>query len=437
MRRKKTYFLFSLLVLMASAFSLHAQTLPSIKIDSIECCPKSDFTFPILINNIRNVDSFNLVLNYDQSVIDYQDYKLLNDSLAITNPFEGEFNIVEQPGILTINWHRNRVFNPTSDSLVFLHFKSLLGNTSLNWDLATAGNCIFHCQGDTILTTSFINSHVKVDPPIHVTLTELNKTCKGKCDANFMAIANGGTPTYQYWWNGKPGRYDSIETNLCDSANLIHIIDSKGCKLDSTFIIDGMPGPIINLIMTCDGVEIVDTLYRQNPVLTFRIETDDAVQPPFEWDFGDGATATTNENSVTHVFSTANTATIKEYILSLKVVNSNGCDSIYKYTIHIKDDSIIKINNVLVPSGTPKNRVFTIADKDDPDWNPLIHQFKYIEVVIFDRWGRKLYSNSDYQCDWKAEGLPDGVYYYVVKIVGYFDTQKHKGSLTIIGSGKK
>jgi len=58
-----------------------------------------------------------------------------------------------------------------------------------------------------------------------------------------------------------------------------------------------------------------------------------------------------------------------------------------------------------------------------------------MELVIFDRWGRKIYDTPNYKSDWQAKGVPDGSYYYVLKTIGFYKTEKFKGSITILGSG--
>ena len=51
-----------------------------------------------------------------------------------------------------------------------------------------------------------------------------------------------------------------------------------------------------------------------------------------------------------------------------------------------------------------------------------------VNLEIFNRWGHRVYVNDDYQNDWdgtantgvqvgaNGEGLPDGTYYYVVRL---------------------
>ncbi|MEM7040017.1 MAG: gliding motility-associated C-terminal domain-containing protein, partial [Bacteroidota bacterium] len=37
------------------------------------------------------------------------------------------------------------------------------------------------------------------------------------------------------------------------------------------------------------------------------------------------------------------------------------------------------------------------------------------ELQVYDRWGGLRYHKMNYANDWDAEGLPEGVYYYILK----------------------
>ena len=65
--------------------------------------------------------------------------------------------------------------------------------------------------------------------------------------------------------------------------------------------------------------------------------------------------------------------------------------------------------NVFSPNGDGINDVL--------DLGPY---FNSVELHVFDRWGKEVYANADYQNDWRGQtkggvDLPDGVYYYTVK----------------------
>ena len=51
-------------------------------------------------------------------------------------------------------------------------------------------------------------------------------------------------------------------------------------------------------------------------------------------------------------------------------------------------------------------------------------------LAIFDRWGKKIYDNANYDNTWKPDGLNDGVFFYIVetkkrgKFSGFFHVIK-------------
>ncbi|MCB0738267.1 MAG: gliding motility-associated C-terminal domain-containing protein, partial [Bacteroidetes bacterium] len=60
--------------------------------------------------------------------------------------------------------------------------------------------------------------------------------------------------------------------------------------------------------------------------------------------------------------------------------------------------------------------------------------YNNVEVIVFDRWGRIVYQSNSYDNSWEGtsttgEPLPDGAYYYVVKVP--VEREEYKGSITI------
>jgi len=413
----------SILLLFVLEFSQAQGFYAETKLDTAHFCPGTSMAVPVQVKNLIGVDSFNLVLRFNSEVLSYESNYLLHQDLL-----GGTFQVTEQDDQISLNWHRNNESSLLNDTLVMLVFKGIAGSTALEWDTLTPGNCIYRSIGDTLIPALFYSAYATVYPPMYLELVEIDPTCNGKCDANYLATVTGGTPPYTYLWNDEPGRFDSIQTNICDGPNSIRIIDSKGCELDSIYEVKGMPGPKVDLKIECEG-DTTTVLYRENPTLTFyfeEISPTHVIDPPL-WEFGDGDTA--RSFNPTHTYDLANTNLDGFYNLKLHIVNQNGCDTVITQKIPIKDQKL-KISNVLVPNGSPENRVFTIFDESG---NPLDNEYIRFEVYIFDRWGRRLFASSDYHNDWTPSGAPDGVYFYVVKTIGYFTEDKHKGSVTILG----
>ncbi|MEM6271324.1 MAG: gliding motility-associated C-terminal domain-containing protein [Bacteroidota bacterium] len=63
--------------------------------------------------------------------------------------------------------------------------------------------------------------------------------------------------------------------------------------------------------------------------------------------------------------------------------------------------------NVLTPNGDGINDVLFLGEYNQP-----------VSLAIFDRWGEQIYGAGSYANDFRGGNLPDGVYYYVLKVSG-------------------
>ena len=411
------------LFLIFAPWQLDAQVVT--EIDSISMCYNSNKEIPLVVQNMNNVDTLRLVLSFDNSVIDFVEYFKVNTKLA-----GGTFKVTNENDSIIISWTKTSSTSLVHDTLVWLRFKGLTGSTVLHWNKSS----YYHSTTGN-LPAVFVDGKAIVDPKINLKLTELSPTCAKTCDANYQVEASGGTAPYKYLWNGKASQWNDIQKHLCSGANnTVSIIDGWGCRLDSVYTINGLPGASVKLII--EGNEDT-TIYLQNPVLTFsfdEISPTHVVDAPL-WEFGDGDTA--RSFNPTHVYEKANTNLDGYYDLTLTIVNNNGCDSIIKVRIPIKEAQL-KIPSVITPNGDGKNDLFLILNEKktgSPEDTKITNEFQNMELVIFDRWGRKIYESSDYKSDWSAKGIPDGTYYYMLRTIGFYKTEKFRGSLTILGGG--
>jgi gliding motility-associated-like protein len=132
------------------------------------------------------------------------------------------------------------------------------------------------------------------------------------------------------------------------------------------------------------------------------------------WEFGDGNDA--SEQNPVHVYTEPG-----EYPVMLVVINQFGClDTIVK-TVNVVDEVIIP--NVFTPNGDGFNDFFEIKN---------IQFFGGNQVLIMNRWGRKVFEAADYNNDnikWDGGDAPAGVYFYVVDVP---DRDPQKGTVTLI-----
>jgi gliding motility-associated-like protein len=83
------------------------------------------------------------------------------------------------------------------------------------------------------------------------------------------------------------------------------------------------------------------------------------------------------------------------------------------------------IPNIMTPNGDGNNDTFIGQS------NVLTAGIS-ADVIVFNRWGNVVYENQRYIGDWGAQDLPDGTYYYIVKITGNGLNDIYEGDLTIL-----
>jgi gliding motility-associated-like protein len=96
------------------------------------------------------------------------------------------------------------------------------------------------------------------------------------------------------------------------------------------------------------------------------------------------------------------------YIYKVEGSQSNGCLAIGKDTLWIRDSSK-KIPNLITANGDNKNDYFEI---------PALPFWGTSEIVIFNRWGQKVFSASPYQNNWPQNDTQEGAYFYRLEAAG-------------------
>jgi gliding motility-associated-like protein len=117
---------------------------------------------------------------------------------------------------------------------------------------------------------------------------------------------------------------------------------------------------------------------------------------------------------------------IEDITYTVTVANQFGCTKDTFVNLRVEEDYTLEPSNIMTPDGNGQN----------DEW--IVEKAQYyndVEVIVFDRWGRIVYQNANYDNTWKGvsqatgEALPDGAYYYIVKVPA--DREEYKGSITI------
>ena len=249
--------------------------------------------------------------------------------------------------------------------------------------------------------------------------------CPGTCKGQMKTHISGGHPPYVYDWPGE--LQDTLAYGLCEGKYILKVIDNDTSHCVSrAYTVETLKIP--DIIFT---KKPGDTVYLTNPYLT--VEYPDSSRhniSTWTWKFGDKSSVE-GVNPATHAYGRTGF-----FVVSLVFTDTHGCvdsvsDSLTVRTINLK------INPILTPNGDQTNDTFLVKEKiTDTNYQNVDLSIVYLstEMIIFDRWGKKVYQANNYKSgDWDGGNLADGVYFYVFKCHGQYGDDVYRGSVTIMG----
>ena len=249
--------------------------------------------------------------------------------------------------------------------------------------------------------------------------------CAGECKGQFKALVSGGTPfkveaPYIYEWHGGHSQ-DTIVFGLCPGHYKFKVTDSLACAIDSTYFVDVLKSPKVTFEIKPDSV-----IYLTNP--NVQVVFSDTMKKHitnWTWDFADSVKIP-NQNPISHTYQKSGT-----YVVKLSFTDLNGCDTTITNIVTVKIAEL-DIPNLFTPNGDMINDKFAIQLKDDRQ-RDFREAYLGNELLVYDRWGRKVFNKMDYKSeDWDGERLSDGTYFYILKCTGQWGNDVFKGSVTIL-----
>lgn len=241
---------------------------------------------------------------------------------------------------------------------------------------------------------------------------QINIGCPGTCKGQLLVKPSGGLEPYHYFWNSTPPQYDTIVYGLCEGKYNFILRDSLNCKIDTMLNVKVFTMPEIEIKIDPDT-----GTYIKYPVVTFSFDNKsiDSIQI-IEWFWNFGDTTYSAEFSPVKVYDR-----VGSFDVWLRYTTDDECVDSVSFKFDVKEVQLT-IPNIFTPNGDGFNELFEVTDLD-----------KYMsnDIAIYNRWGKKVYDIDNYRGEWDGENLPDGVYFYVIKAVGYFGEEQYRGSVTI------
>jgi PKD repeat protein len=221
--------------------------------------------------------------------------------------------------------------------------------------------------------------------------------CEG---TTFRLTASGGST---YAWTAEDDPFVSNNASpLVRPARttryFVTVTDANGCiRKDTTQVT-----VIANIDLQWQHIFNPNCLER--PSIQVENLTPPADDVTFYFDFGDGTISP--ERKVEHVYDRDGLYTVS-LLASKKICSYEKSLQLPVYTLMVP--------NVFTPDGSPGlNDQFEIGF--GPDAIPPYDVGLPVQLIVVDRWGKRVFESNDYRNDWRAPDLVGGVYFVLVRI---------------------
>lgn len=316
--------------------------------------------------------------------------------------------VTGQVGNFSVSWN-NGVNTPTNNKLCG-------GPYSVT--VTDALGCTATWQGNLTFPPSVVGSSA-----ILSNYNGFGVSCDGLCDGRAAVSAVGGVPPYRIQW--PTGQVDvnvplgglSTATQLCGGEYRVTITDANNVQIPFTFTITE-PAPLEFSFSTlppdnfslCDGQVIAMVPAGVHPL-------------SFTW-----SSITTGKNGKEARAEDLCPGELIEFI----VKDANGCIGTARIRVPYPPDGCFLVRPVITPAGSDGQNDYALIT--------CIEDYPVNTFEVYNRWGQLVYRVDGYDNSTKRwEGrtdkgaiLPDGVYYYVLKVLISNEPHQFKGAINII-----
>lgn len=285
--------------------------------------------------------------------------------------------------------------NPT---ILYLDSADIYAN--FVWSNSSTNDSVVTLSGTFTITVTDTNGCTKISPLVTVVNANPTLSILGVqpfCPGDSILLT--GNPSISSGANYLWSTTAITQSDYVSSGGIYYLSVSyaNGCSVSDTVTITEFYTPNANFITSPPGSTHLGSLVNLTDISTVSGST----ITNWFWDFGDASGSHPTSQNPSHLYGENGTFTI-----TLAVESSNGCwDTIRKNYDVISD---IQAPNIFTPNNggvTGLNQFFYFKN---------LEYYPSSNLKIFNRWGVKVYENSNYQNNWTGGNHPDGVYYFIL-----------------------
>lgn len=258
--------------------------------------------------------------------------------------------------------------------------------------------------GSCSLSASTNLSITEVTPIVLTTVGDTVFNCVAG-PADLVANVTGGLQPYTYTWSNGAGSVSSQTVTPSSSTTYIVTVSDECSGTND-------PSPDVS-----DNIDVVVNI---PPPLTITASEDVTVCPadvvnltstanggalPYSylWTYSGADSASTPAAANTSVTASSTT------LFTITVTDDCGNTQADQVTVNVEQSCLLNIPNIISPDnmGPALNETFYIANLD---------RFPPSTLLIYNRFGNKIYESSNYMNNWSGDKYSDGTYYFVLTV---------------------
>ncbi|RYE25584.1 MAG: T9SS type B sorting domain-containing protein [Sphingobacteriales bacterium] len=231
-----------------------------------------------------------------------------------------------------------------------------------------------------------LSANVEKAAPFVVSADIQNVKCFGQANGSISINVAGGSGMYQYRWEN--GGTAKVVADLAVGTYSVDIMDADSkCSQSDSFTITQPAVLAATAKVTNDTcTDIADGAIEISVT---------GGTPPYTYAWTNGS----QESMLTGLVAGAYTTTITD---------ANGCTTTADGNVATSDCNFnIVVHNVITPNGDGANDTWIIEG---------IEFYPNTVLMVFDKWGDKVFESKNYNGKWSANDVPDGTYFYVLKL---------------------
>lgn len=233
--------------------------------------------------------------------------------------------------------------------------------------------------------------------------------CPGAC---VQIVANGSSATpVTYSWTPNANTTGNILTACSALVYSVTVTDQQGCTASATKHIYNNVVPEASF--TGNPPSPVVPGQTINFANTSSISSGSIASS--SWSFGDGV-GTAGTYNASYTYPTAGT-----YPVVLIVTGSNGCKD--TAVVNYEVQAVLVIPNIFTPNGDNVNDFFAFKNLN---FYPSNH------LVIYNRWGNKVFEQDNYKNDWNGQGHSDGTYFFILTVPNGLPKNNYEGYVQLM-----